>query len=142
MFDDLERSLEIFDLIPLTGISREVREWVDRTERGHKAQDQAIRTALKSMSIAVLETRSYIGQTSAGAKERNLDKEREISELWNEAHMDLQSVDPALASRCFDKAEYWADPSLWNAEKVRQYNITLDSMSDAVRGVLVRSRRH
>lgn len=131
----------MFDLNPLTAISREVREWTVKIEQSHAARNQETRSALKSLSIAVLETRSYLGQISSGNKARDLDKEREISELWNEAHMDLQLVDPALADRCFAKAEYWADPSLWDIQKVRQYDIALDSMSDAVRGILARSHR-
>lgn len=130
----------MFDLNPLTGISREVRAWIDRVDRGREARNQSTRTALKSLSIAVLETRSYIGQISSGNMERDFDKEGELSALWNEAHMDLQLVDDDLAERCFAKAEYWADPSSWDAEMVRQYNITLDSMSDAVRSLLARTR--
>jgi hypothetical protein len=131
----------MFDLNPLTAISREIREWTVRVEQNRSAQDEKTRSALKSLSIAVLETRSYLGKTTSADKTRNLDKEREISALWNEAQINLRLVDPGLAERCFAKADYWADPSLWSDDKVRQYDIELDSMSDAVRGLLAGSGR-
>jgi len=131
----------MFDLNPLTAISREVREWMDKLEQRREARNQSTRTALKSLSLAVLETRAYLGQLSSGKKRRNLERERDISQLWNDAHMELRGIDASLADRCFAKADHWADPSLWNKGKIRQYNITLDSMSDAVRDLLTRSVR-
>lgn len=131
----------MFDLNPLTAISREVREWMGWIESNNKAREESVRTALKSLSIAVLETRSYLAQLSTKAHGRGLAKEQAISNLWHEATLDLQSVDRALAERCFAKAEYWVDPTKWDVDKIQRYNITLEAMSDAVRELLSKSRR-
>jgi hypothetical protein len=125
----------MFDLNPLTAISREVREWIDTLDKKREAQNQATAAALRTLSLAVLETRSYIGLMSNKA-ERDLPRERELSQLWNDAQTQLRLIDASLAGRCFAKAEHWADPTRWDAAKVRQYNITLDSMSDSVRHFL------
>jgi len=121
-----------FDLNPITGISREVREWISTLDQRQEAKSQTTMAALKSLSVAVLETRMYL-QLMSPTKTRDLPRERELSQLWNDAQIQLRVVDPSLADRCFTKAEYWADPTRWSAEQVHQYNITLDSMAATVR---------
>jgi hypothetical protein len=138
----------MFDLNPLTAISREVREWMAALDTRKTVKNQSVRQAIESLSNAVLKTRAYFADLSAStfsdfAKEssrisshmakRNLAAEQELSQLWNAAHLSLRAIDPALADRCFAKAEYWTDPSSWPDEKIRQYNIQLESMSEAVR---------
>ena len=117
----------------LPAISAEIREWLDRRDTRQNARDETTRIAVQSISRAVLRTRAYLGQAGSADTERDLEKEQKLSELWNEAYQNLREVDPELADRCFLKADFWADRTSLDANNIQQYNITLDSMAEAVR---------
>lgn len=122
----------MLDLNPLTAISREVREWMAALDTRRKAKNQSTQQAVEALSTAVLKTRNYFSALSASSK-RDIAAEQALSQLWNAAHLSLRAIDPALANRCFGKAEYWTDPTSWPDEKIHQYNIELESMSEAIR---------
>jgi hypothetical protein len=127
----------MLDLNPLVSISHEIREWITMIQGSRTAHEQSVQAALQSLNEAVLQTRFYLSQLGT----RNLEKERELADLWSRASLDLRSVNPELSDRCFAKADYWADPTTWDLQRRQRYNITLDSMSDAVRELLSRNQR-
>ena len=102
-----------FDINPITGLSREIREWLDRRDRGEEKRNVAVKTAMSSLSTAVLQTRRYIQSFAEGEYVQSMDPatrdrndESRLSDLWNKAQVDIATLDPDLAARCFLKAEY------------------------------------
>jgi len=124
-----------FSIDFVQGMSQEVREWVTYLENRKAVREQKFQTALESLSLAVLETGKYINQVGKKGKiNGQFEKERELGELWQKAAMDIRTVNPELAERCFLKAGYWTYPASLDETAIQQYDITLESMSKAVRG--------
>lgn len=122
----------MIELNPLVSISKEIRAWTELNRTASNAKREKIKKAVEALSKAVLETKAYVRN---GFQNRNLEKENEIRDLWNKAHVELRSIDSQLAKRCFLKAEYWTEPDNWDMEKVERYNITLDSMSKSLKEI-------
>ncbi|MGK7913667.1 MAG: hypothetical protein AB4050_19605 [Synechococcus sp.] len=123
-----------FQLDLISGISREIREWVNRYDRNNMAEKERANAAVVAISTAVLETRKYLA--SLNANERDIDEQSELSNLWNDAHIKIRTIDSEFADRCFLKAEYWTDPTSYTENDIAKYNIALDDMSIAARNFL------
>ena len=119
-----------FNLNPLTDLSQEIRAWRDSNNKISKERQEALKMSVGALSKAILETKAYLRN---GLNNRIQEKEDQIRELWNQAHIQLRSTDKELAARCFRKAEYWTDPINWNDQMIDQYNISLDSMSESLK---------
>lgn len=100
----------MFDLHPLTGISKEIRKWIEtldhrkeqksqKKDRKKQLRDQQENQAVECLSNAVLKTRIYIAGISSGNKRDN-QAEIEIVQLWNQTHIALRTINPELAGRC------------------------------------------
>ena len=122
----------MIELNPLISISKEIRAWAESLRKVSNEENARLKKAVESLSKAVLSTKTYVHNKP---KKRDLELEAQLRDLWNKAHIDLKEFDYNLAMRCFAKAEYWTNPVDWSAQKVRDYNITLDSMSDALKGI-------
>jgi hypothetical protein len=120
----------MLELNPLISISKEIRSWSEYNKNISSDKKKELKKSITALSIAILKTKSYLNN-----KNKNLSKENEIWVFWNNAHIELQNIDPELASRCFTKAEYWVEPEKWNNKKINQYNITLDSMSESLKTI-------
>jgi hypothetical protein len=129
------------NLNPIEGMSREIREWLVLKQNTKTAKELVVRNALKSLALAVMETRAFTTRTKNEDVIGKKDLERELANLWREASLDIQTIDPSLAARCFDKAEYWLNPTNWDDNMIQSYNISLDSMSDALRAFLAKNPR-
>jgi len=130
MHSHLNKKNTMLELNPLISISKEIRAWSEYNKNSSYEKKEELKKAITALSIAILKTKSYL---SSKSKSKNSAKENELWELWNNAHIELQNIDPALASRCFTKAEYWVAPENWDNEKIKQYNITLNSMSESLK---------
>jgi len=104
----------------------------DHKKRRTERTDQA----LLALYAALTETRSYISELDAG-KERDPDREFAIARLWQTASVPLREIDPELAGRCFDKANYWMEPYAWDAPRIKAKGIAVDQMLDATRRLLL-----
>jgi len=122
----------MIELNPLISISKEIRAWTESNRAASNVKKIEIKKAIESLSKAVLETKSYVRN---GFQNRILEKENEIRDYWNQAHIELRNINSELAMRCFSKAEYWTEPDSWDAEKVEKYNITLASMSESLKEI-------
>lgn len=122
----------MIELNPLISISKEIRAWSESYRTSSNNNKTEIKQAITALSKAVLETKFYVKN---GFQSRILERENEIKDLWNQAHIELKNINSDLAMRCFSKAEYWTDPDNWNVEKVEKYNITLSSMSESLKNI-------
>ena len=120
----------MIELNPLVSISKEIRAWFETNKNVENQKKNEMKLAIKVLSKAILETKSYVRN---GFENRIPERESELRELWNNAHIELRQIDAELAMRCFAKAEYWIEPENWSGEKVEKYNIKLDSMSESLK---------
>jgi hypothetical protein len=118
----------LFDkTIAVLGLIRENKK--QRTEK----PDQA----LTALYTALAETKAYMADLKSGKPE---DKQRQfaIARLWNTASVPLREIDKDLAERCFLKGSYWMEPEAWNQAQLEAKRITIDSVFDATRQLLIR----
>ncbi len=91
--------------------------------------------AIRGVWSAVDNTRMYIrmiedGTANAAAPNPNL------VALWSEASLQIAELDPELAVRLRDKADYWSDPRRWNAEEISNAAIGIDTLAADARALL------
>lgn len=121
--------MELSSILNLSELLPKIYESFRNSKKERKEESKI---ALKALSDAILETRTYIKDS---VKSRDTEVEKKIREYWSDAHLKLSTVNPEIATRCFSKAEYWTDPTSWDNEKIELYNITLDSMSDSLKSM-------
>jgi hypothetical protein len=114
--------------------------WLGLVRTSRIQRTQTLEDALEAIHRAANKTRAYIADTRAARRRdgRRADRaaEMELSNLWLQVGMALQRVhddDTALLSRkCFEKAQYWADPELWTDANIRDAGIGLDRVTNDV----------
>lgn len=98
----------------------------DLRSRGEKvSQDQL--AARVSLLKAARETKEYLEYLEGGGKQRK-DREKELSELWQEAGSKIYPVNSDLADRLFVKAEYWMNPEEWSKKDIEKARIGFKSI--------------
>lgn len=122
----------MIDYKPLTNISKEIRAWIEQFRNYSIERKEESKTAITAISNAIIETQAYIKN---GVELRDTEKESELTELWNQAHIELRNIDKDLANRCFMKARYWSDPSKWNQRQINYYKLTLNSISGSLKEI-------
>ena len=80
----------------------------------------------------VLFKSAYVHDIENGQPE-NRQKEYELSDLWASAAAAFYGVDSDLSPLFALKSEAWAAPTQWPAERVREFGITLDAVSEKAR---------
>lgn len=112
----------LFGLVPsllsLSKDSRELRE-----------------TALRAILVALDETYLYYRDLGRGRK-RDFDREAQLVRYWSAAAIPVRHVDPDLAQRCDQKAEYWLNPDNYTPDHVKELDIGLESVRNAYRTLL------
>jgi hypothetical protein len=122
-------------------ISQEFRAWIESIRNDKKIKEESFRKVIKSLSIAVLDTRRYLAEVGDERIKYDPAKEEAIMLLWHEASLDLQPLNPHLAERCFDKSQFWADPRGFTDNEIDKYNINLDAMADELRALYLQGHR-
>jgi hypothetical protein len=147
MLELIERLATLIKM-PVIDIGEIVRHVTDRRER-HCRQ---IQEALEELRQAAILTRAYLGEVSllgTQAFEGNRSAftpqmRRDLAQIWLHASRAIgeitgrrdSRIDELLRDfeeRCFDKAQYWANPAGWNASTAE---IKLDSLVEEIRTVL------
>jgi len=118
----LEVIKSLFGLVPsLLSLSKDHRELRD--------------AALRAILVALDETYLYYRDLGHG-KNRELDREAQLVRYWSAAAIPLRHVDPELAQRCDQKAEYWLNPDNYTPDHVKELDIGLESVRNAYRTLL------
>jgi hypothetical protein len=113
----------------------------EQLERGDRER-RAIKTLYVALNETVLYFRRmdspYLARTKKERKEfvRNIQTEEALSRLWMEASIELRSINPDLAERCFFKGQYWADRDSWSDEDVRKANIRLAKVLEDAKALM------
>lgn len=119
----------MIDINVLSNISSSVLSWFNVNREIKKEKKEEFNIAVGALSLAILETKTYLSQ---GFENRNQGKQSEIREYWRDAYQKLVHVEEELARNCFGKAEYWADPDKWTEDDDAKYDIQLESMSNSL----------
>ena len=112
-------------------------EWTKAIGDFKGKKDERTKLALTSLVLAVTETRHYLAAVRQDAPLRNLDKEMELSRLWQHAGTDMLPVNPDLANLYLMKADYWSDPVGWTEAQKDDRRIQLDAVYEEGRKVLL-----
>jgi hypothetical protein len=112
----------LFGLVPsLLSLSKDRRELRD--------------AALRAVLVALDETYLYYRDLGRG-RPRDLDREVQLVRYWSAAAIPMRHVDPDLAQRCDQKAEYWLNPDNYTPDHVKELDIGLESVRNAYRTLL------
>ncbi|QTS87308.1 hypothetical protein JLK41_03805 [Ectopseudomonas khazarica] len=91
--------------------------------------------ALRGILVALDETFLYYRDIERGSQ-RDLDREALLVRYWSAAAIPMSRVDPGLARRCDQKAEYWLNPKRYESDEVIELGIELESVRSAYRNLL------
>jgi hypothetical protein len=91
--------------------------------------------ALRAIIVALDATYLYYRDLSHG-RSRDLDREAQLVHYWSAAAIPMRHVDPYLAERCDQKAEYWLNPEHYTREDIKELDIGLESVRNAYRTLL------
>jgi hypothetical protein len=116
---------------------QQVKSWIDGLNQRKTQQTNQIRSALKAVAFATTETRSYFAMIRDDKNSGSRDQERALAHLWEEAGIEIATVNRDLAERFFMKAEYWSDPKGWTLAGRDSSAIELDQLSEAARRALL-----
>ena len=121
--------LDIREAIPEVG--RVLSAFLAKGQQPTPSKQQAIRAVWS----AVDNTRMYIRMIRDGAADASASNP-DLVALWSEASLQIAELDPALALRLRDKADYWSDPQRWDDPKIRDAAIGIDAVASDARSLL------
>ena len=85
---------------------------------------ERIYNAVETIRDAANKTKHYYSSMHTEQEEPNI----HLSEAWMNAARAVRELDLNLYQRLLEKADFWADPSLWTKEMSEQKNIYLDEI--------------
>jgi hypothetical protein len=98
--------------------------------------------ALSSVQDALTVTRSYIASLNR-KNQRDYDKEKALSLLWNSASNGLYKVGQyELAQKCSLKGYYWASPDSWKDSDYPDAEIEVDKVFNDVQNILNKLKKN
>ncbi len=122
----------MFDIAILKNLSDSIGSWVDRFSRRDERIEEREKVGLRALCLALNETRLYVAKLERAKSEtgnfegRDFGQEEKLSNLWTEAAPLLKRIDPDLAQRCLEKADYWTDPEDWSVQDIKNAGIGLE----------------
>lgn len=99
----------------------------DRLLEWKKDKSDLRMIAINGLTPAISSTVLYTEKLKRG-EPNDAAEEGRIYCLWYSASSAVIDYDRELAKRCLDKSEYWLNSKLYDAEKVRELNISLMGM--------------
>jgi hypothetical protein len=96
-----------------------------RSRAGNASQKQL--DARISLLRAARETKEYLEYLEDGGEQRR-EREKELSELWQEAGGRIYQINDELGDRLMIKAEYWMNPKEWPKQKIEEARIGFKSI--------------
>lgn len=95
---------------------REIKDGKNNKDRLDKKQNDEFS---RLGANAVNRTLSYLNDKG----NEDIATEKELSDLWTAVACVAKPFDPDLARRCYEKGNYWADPSRWSEEEIKEAGI-------------------
>ena len=91
--------------------------------------------AIRAVWSAVDNTRMYIRLIESGTADSAAPNPA-LVDLWSTAALEMMELDPDLAARLRDKADYWSDPVRWSDEMIAGAHIRIDAIASDARALL------
>ena len=130
--------MSLITIKDIVDIGKHVRAWLTFLRKRQVEGRKEYCAALSTLYVAANETANYLAGLRR-TRRRGLKKERELTGLWTNAGITLQSLDKDLAIRCLRKGQYWADPDSWTDADVKRARIDLVRVQRDARLLLVRT---
>lgn len=84
--------------------------------------------AIRAVWSAVDNTRMHLNRTKSGKADPTLPNP-ELVQLWVDASLEIVALNPDLARRLREKAEYWSDPNLWDESRIASARISIEEIN-------------
>lgn len=97
-------------------------------------RDQRLDDGLEAIVSAMIDTRKYIERESA--KERDRQKELDLSKSWRLAAIKIRKINPDLATKLRFKSLYWEDAMNISRKEILEKGIALKQVEDEFRKLL------
>ena len=88
--------------------------------------------AVEAINEAANKTTSFLQACMRKVEHSNED----LSNIWLETAKKVRYLDEEIYFRLLAKAEYWADPTVWDTEKINKANIALESIRKDAKEIL------
>jgi len=82
------------------------------------------------------ETETYL-QMRVNGGERDRQTEYRLAEHWSSASFMMSRVNKDLSVRLYDKSQFWRNPDTWDSKKIKEKNISLKSVSESARKLMI-----
>lgn len=119
----------------LLSVFKEFKDWIIGIDKSNLEHNKEDKTALKSIYLALSETKFYFVDRKTMPQDRN--RERQISKLWFDASTELKTIDRDLAQKCFLKGDFWTDPDNWHKNDGEKINISIEEMTKLSKELLL-----
>ncbi|MEM8637622.1 MAG: hypothetical protein AAGG51_02210 [Cyanobacteria bacterium P01_G01_bin.54] len=140
----------MFEFTTLINLSKAVLDWINAISSKRKSVSEAEQAGLLALSVAVNETRIYLGSLYRlseiptgskgeilGAGQRDFATETSLSRLWADASHRTRFYQREISEICFMKADFWASPELWGSQYGHRQILALERMNKAFRSYIV-----
>lgn len=123
----------------LEAVDRTVAYLQERQNRDEIRKDRVL-AVWEVLRAAVVRTRAYLGDLQEDPSLHDRDEERALANSWNAVGLAIRGLGgpeaTQLSDRCFEKANYWADPNRWDPGDRPDLDIRLEAVEDAARKAL------
>ncbi len=122
-------------------IFKHVRSWLANLNRAGLQRKQQSKQALQNVILAARETAVYLRQINTYGKPVHK-TERHLAMLWTRLGFELDELGlDKLAKRCHISGRHWADPDFYDAEFLRQADISLQTMEKLAAQILLKLKK-
>ncbi|MUK45676.1 hypothetical protein GNP79_12130 [Aliivibrio fischeri] len=119
--------VEIALSIGLGAIIDGIKIWYERKDISDR-EKQDVLSAISSVMNACSQTRAYLYDIRELKLNTDRNRERELSQLWQNVANDIYPIDRPLAHSSQIKAMGWADPREWHSERAVGVPVKLDKL--------------
>lgn len=122
-------------------IFKHVRSWLANLNRAGLQRRQQSKQALQNVILAARETAVYLRQLNDNGQPDHA-TERHLATLWTKLGFELDDLGlSTLAKRCHISGRHWAEPDFYDADFLKQADISLQSMEKLASQILFKLKK-
>ena len=110
------------------------KDLLETLQRQKIIRDQRLDDGLKAIVYAMIDTKKYIERENV--KERDRQKELDLSKSWRLAAIKIRKINPDLATKLRFKSLYWEDAMNIPRKEILEKGIALKQVEDEFRKLL------
>lgn len=111
-----------------------VKDLLETLQKQKIIREQRLDDGLEAIVSAMIDTRKYLERENA--KERDRQKELDLSKSWRLAAIKIRKINPDLATKLRFKSLYWEDAMNISRKEILEKGIALKQVEDEFRKLL------